>query len=123
MRRLNYELSALGYKKFERDLIGNSSINVSFAPYDNTQNFVPSVRVLSMDDEVVGTDVGLILNEAERKSLDGIEIRKDPVGKIYGTEMNLAPAGSINIVTSGLVNASTSTGDDHYSSIVARDAN
>lgn len=123
MRRLNYELSALGYKKFERDLIGNSSINVSFAPYDNTQNFVPSVRVLSMDDEVVGTDVGLILNEAERKALDGIEIRKDPVGKIYGTEMNLAPAGSINIVTSGLVNASTSTGDDHYSSIVARDTN
>ena len=123
MRKLNYELSALGYKKFERDLIGNSTINVSFAPYDNTQNYVPTVRVLSIDDEMVGEDVVLILSERERQELDGIEIRRDPVGKIYGTDMNLAPAGSINIITSSLVNASTAKGDDHYSSIVARDAN
>lgn len=122
MRRLNYELSALGYRKFERDLIGNSSMNISFAPLDNTQNFVPSVRVLSMDDDVVGTDIGLMLSENERKELDGVELRKDPVGKIYGTEMNLAPAGGINIITSSLVNASSANGNDHYSSIVARDA-
>ncbi len=122
MRRLNYSLSALGYRKFERDLIGNSSMNVSFAPIDNIQNYVPSIRVLSIDDDMVGEDVGLILSESERKELDGIAVRRDPVGKIYGTDMNLAPAGSINIITSSLVNASTSSGDDHYSSIVARDA-
>ena len=122
MRRLNYELSALGYRKFERDLIGNSSMNVSFAPLDNTQNFVPSIRVISAQDEMVGEDLSIMFTRSELKALDGVHIRKDAVGKIYGSDMSSAPAGGINIITSSLVNASSTNGNDHYSSIVARDA-
>ncbi|MBE5738898.1 MAG: hypothetical protein E7354_04150 [Clostridiales bacterium] len=120
-KKLSYELSAVGYEQYEIDMINNATMNVSFAPYDNISNYVPSVKVLSVRDEVVGEDIETILSKKEQEQLDGIVLRRDEVGKIYGLDRMDAHAGGINIISSGLVNASSSVGNDHFSSIVARD--
>ncbi len=123
MDSLDVKLSALGYDDYEIDAINNATINVAFAPLDDRANYMPTIRVLSLRDERVGGDVSQILNKQEMASLDGICVRTDEAGTIYGTPRKRAISGSINVISSQLLNATGRTIDEHLASIVSRDNN
>lgn len=120
MDSLDLRLSALGYTDIEIDDINNSTLNVAFAPLDDKSNYMPTVRVLSIRDERVGSDVLQILDAQEIASLDGICVRTDEAGMIYGTPRKRAISGSINVISSQLLNATGKILDEHLSSIVSR---
>ena len=70
------------------------------------RNKVPSVRVISAKDQVVGfPDTELYDNYRDIKDSIGVCLHKDEPGKIYGREASdFATAGCIQIVSSGILN-------------------
>lgn len=120
MDALDWNLEKLGYSKDEIERINNATINVSFAPLDSKRNYMPSIRVLSSKDERVGSDIKYMYSPSEYIELDGIDVKVDGVGEIYGERRRDALAGSINIVSSELLNKTGKEMDEHLIDILSR---
>lgn len=118
---LDLRLADLGYNEGEINDINSATVNVSFAPLDDRANYMPTLRVLSIRDERVGKDVSQVLSQQELASLDGVIVRTDDAGKIYGTPREHAISGSINVISSQLLNAINRIIDEHLASILSRD--
>lgn len=119
---LNRELLLKGYSQEEVNKINNSSVNVSFAPYDFINNHIPSVRVISAKDNVVSDDLNFMLKAKGLQDLDGIKLLYDKPGQLYGVERGRhTTAGSINIVSGQMLNGFFTQEDEHNVGFVARD--
>lgn len=123
LEELNFQLRQMGYLQHEIDKINNSTMNISYAPLDVNANYVPTVRVVSYNDDMVGEDIKYILDSNELENFSGIKITRDEPGKIYGISRPDARAGSINIITSQLINALDTYINEHFVSLLARDEN
>lgn len=123
MKDLNSRLERLGYSPSEINLIDNAGKHVSFAPFDNIQNYLPTVRVISVRDGTVGQDVWGVLNKNGMKDLDGIALTKDEPEHFYGRVNMKAKCGGINIISSKFLNAIENHTNEHYINILDRDKN
>lgn len=149
INHLNEKLNKIGYTESEIFSINNASLEVSYAPYDSVYNRIPSIRVISKHDQKLSNPQfnllkhgGVITND-QAQNLDGISLHQDipGSGKLYGVArdinpdpemlpdlpINTATAGSIQIISGGLVNAfyqnNSKAAIDHAVDIVARDKN
>lgn len=123
MDSLDIALKNMGYEDYEIEDINSACMNVAFAPLDSRVNYMPTVRVLSIRDDMVGRDIYQILTPSEMASLDGVTVRVDDAGYIYGVPRKLALSGSINVISSQLLNATERVIDEHLAGILARDQN
>lgn len=120
MDTLDWGLEKLGYTEDEILKINNATINVSFAPLDCRRNYMPSIRVLSTKDERVGEDIRFMYSPSELLDIDGIDVKVDGVGEIYGEKRRDALAGSINVISSELLNKTGKDVDEHLIDILSR---
>lgn len=123
MDSLDVALKNMGYEDYEIEEINSACINVAFAPLDSKVNYMPTVRILSIRDDMVGRDIYQILTPSEMASLDGVTIRLDDAGYVYGVPRKLALSGSINVISSQLLNATERVIDEHFAGILSRDQN
>lgn len=130
---LNQKLADVGYEADEIHAINRASLEVSYAPQNIMYNCIPSVRVLSQDDDVVGMihfnalEFSGVITESQFGQLNGIHLHQDAPGTFYGSANNKATAQSIQIISSGLVNTFFDSNqpnrknDDHIIAVTARD--
>lgn len=103
---LNEKLLDLGYTTDEITAINNASMEVSFAALNPVDNKIPSVRILSINDPVVFSDLDyLVATDPKIKNLNGIALHQDQPGYLYGKPRAGATAPSIQIISSNLLNA------------------
>lgn len=121
MQNFNSKLEELGYSLTEISLINNAGKHVSFAPFDNVRNYLPTVRIISTQDEIIGQDVEGYLKDKEMEDFEGVLISKDNAGYIYGHKTQNAMCGGINIISSKLLNAFENAGNEHFINIIDRD--
>lgn len=120
MDALDWGLEKLGYSQDEIEKINNATINVSFAPLDHKRNYMPSIRVLSTKDERVGEDIRFMYTSSEILDIDGIDVKVDGAGEIYGEKRRDALSGSINVISSELLNKTGKDADEHLIDILSR---
>lgn len=117
---LDWGLEKLGYTADEILKINNATINVSFAPLDFRRNYMPTVRVISSKDEMVGRDINFMYGASEHLDIDGIDVKVDRAGEIYGEKRVDALVGSINVISSELLNKTGKDLDEHLIDILSR---
>ncbi len=130
---LNQKLADVGYEADEIYAINRASLEVSYAPENVMYNRIPSVRVLSQHDGVVGMRhlyalrFGGVITESQFDQLNGIHLHQDAPGTFYGSTNDKATAQSIQIISSGLVNTFFDSNqpnrknNDHMIAVTARD--
>jgi len=130
---LNQKLADVGYEADEIYAINRASLEVSYAPENIMYNRIPSVRVISQNDNIVGMmhfdklELGGVITESQFNQLNGIHLHQDAPGTFYGSTNDKATAQSIQIISSGLVNSffdsnqPTRKNDDHIIAVTARD--
>lgn len=123
MQIFNSKLEKLGYSSTEIRFINNAGKHVSFAPFDNVRNYLPTVRIISTQDEIIGQDVEGYLKDKGIEGFEGLLISKDDAGYIYGQTTQNAMCGGINIISSKLLNAFENAGNEHFINIIDRDEN
>ncbi len=103
---LNEKLVELGYTNEEVIAINNASMEISFAAPNSAENKIPSVRILSANDPVVGEDINYLLEHDEKlKNLDGIALHQDQPGHLYGKERFGATAPCLQVISNNFLNA------------------
>jgi len=118
---LNQKLTMVGYLNQEIIAINNATLNVSFAPNTIFSNKIPSVNVISLNDPVMKQHLENLLTKEEGDGLDGIYLYQDKPGSLYGRACDMATSGSIQIISSGLLNSYAGDLNEHYISLIARD--
>lgn len=118
---LKLKLLNSGYSEEEVIAINRATLNVSFAPLDYRNNLIPSVNVISINDNMVSEHLGHLLTSRQIENLDGIYLHQDQPGSLYGVVNHKATAGSIQIISSGLINSYTGEVDDHNVAFVSRE--
>lgn len=101
---LNEKLIDLGYTNEEVIAINNASMEVAFAGPNPAENRIPSVRILSLNDPAVSSDLQFIENNDPKiKNLKGMTIHTDGAGYLYGKSRDDATAPSIQVISSNLI--------------------
>ena len=118
---LNQRMSAVGYSDSEIIAINQASSNVAFAPNTIFCNRIPSVNVISLFDPVVKRNLETLLTKEQCEDLEGVYLYRDNPGTLYGRTSDLATAGSIQIITSGLINTHDGKLNEHNVALTARD--
>ena len=133
IKNLNQKMLKVGYLQDEIIAINNATMEVSFAPENNVDNQIPSVHFISLKDKVVGKKQlstlieGGVLSTEQAHHLNGIYLHQDVPGFLYGVERkNSASAGSIQVISSGLLNTdgkrnSYNDIDEHEIALIDRD--
>lgn len=121
METLNFKLGKLGYSDSEIILINNAGKHISFAPYDTSRSYLPTVRFVSTEDRMVGSDVHEILKDQGLSDFEGIMVSKDQPKEIYGKHAEYVKCGGVNVISSKLLNAFEERGDEHFINIINRD--
>lgn len=139
INQLNEKLVKLGYKNEEIYAINNASLEVAYAPQSVIYNRIPSVRIISKKDEVnsfvhfMALEAGGVLTQEQMQNLDGIYLHEDKPGSLNGIKNDISTpylvdfpadtttAGSIQIISSGLLNTYDGRFDEHSVKITARD--
>ncbi|MBR4418506.1 MAG: hypothetical protein IKT33_00715 [Clostridia bacterium] len=132
---LNSKLASIGYERDEIIAINRASLEISYAPENLICNYIPSVRVISQNDDIVGLmhldkfENGGVITYDQVSKLNGVHLHQDMPGKFYGRANKYATAESLQIISSGLVNSffdSTNPErkiNEHNLGITARDHN
>lgn len=103
---LNEKLLNLNYSEAEVIAINNASMEVSFEAPNPVDNKIPNVRILSLNDSAVSSDLQyLVSNDEKFKNLNGIALHQDQPGYLYGRPRTGATAPSIQVISSKLLNA------------------
>ncbi|MBQ7973920.1 MAG: hypothetical protein IJ295_03140 [Clostridia bacterium] len=130
----NRKLANIGYREDEIYAINRATLEVSYAPQNVVTNKIPSVRVISQNDKVVGSDhfekfdLGGVINRNQDDNINGIHLHQDTPGTFYGNRSDTA-AESIQIISSSLLNsyfdsyAPHERIDEHDIGLTARDQN
>lgn len=121
METLNFKLGKLGYTDSEIKLIDNAGKHVSFAPFDISRSYLPTIRFVSTQDRMVGEDVQDALTAQGVHNFDGVMITRDEPQQIYGKHAEFVRCGAVNVFSSKLLNSFEDRGDEHFISIVNRD--
>lgn len=137
INNLNEKLLLFGYTENEAYAINNATLEVAYAPLNVLYNRIPSVRVISKKDEVVGELNFALLKKGGaftgKQDNDGIHLHRDKLGSLNGINrviqptilpnlpFNTATAESIQITTNRLLNTYDGQYDEHYIAITARD--
>ena len=101
---LDEKLVEIGYTTEEIIAINNASMEVAFAGPNPVENRIPSVRVLSLNDPVVSTDLDYLeSHDPKIQNLDGMALHQDQPGYLYGKHCEDATAPSIQIISSNLI--------------------
>ena len=123
---LNKELAEVGYREDEIIAINNATSEVCYAPLA-TWNKVPSVRVISLRDNEMtlplSNGLGQFTDSQLHQLLNGVHLHQDAAGLMYGKTMDedSNTAGSIQIISSGLLNSYSGEINEHAVSLTARD--
>lgn len=103
---LNEKLLKLDYTEAEVIAINNASMEVSFEAPNNADNKIPNVRILSLNDPAVSSDLEyLVCTDEKFKNLNGIALHQDRPGYLYGRPRSGATAPSIQVISSKILNA------------------
>lgn len=113
-------LKQCGYLKFEIDEICKATQNISYAPFDNSASYIPSVRVISSRDDTVGEDIDGLLGEQGREDLDGIRLLRHD-GVVENSFGETKGAERLYVLSSSLINGYASTINEHGISLITRD--
>ena len=138
---LNQKLATVGYRQDEIRAINGASLEVSYAPHAEFYNMIPSVRVISKQDDMIGPATFEMLEDGGvvNSHFDGICLHQDMAGsgKLYGVSSDdyldlstksvssyeTVTAGSIQIISSKLVNTCSRAINEHNVGILRRDKN
>lgn len=124
IEKLNEKLALVGYNQKEIAAINQATLEVSFAPLSVGYNKIPSVRVISLQDKLMRTFLNGKLNKligGELANFNGIYLHEDNAGSLYGEPCEKAPAGSIQVISSQLINSYSENLDEHSVDFTARD--
>ena len=123
---LNEKLAAVGYTPAEINFIFGASKEVSFAPHTFTGNKIPSVHIISNNDQIASPMLKNLYTEQQLTELNGITLHQDKPGFLYGQPCDTATAPCIQIISSKLLNTSQTSNkalNDHNIKCVSRDDN
>lgn len=135
---LNEKLLSVGYREDEVYAINRATLEVSYAPLNVLYNRIPSVRIVSKRDDVIGCvnfgtlKRGGVLTEEQSQNLNGILLHKDKLGSLNGVTrdvknscfpnlpVNTVTAESIQIISGALLNTYSGEISEHRVEILAR---
>ena len=101
---LDEKLIELGYTNEETIAINNASMEVAFAGPNPVENRIPSVRVLSLNDPVVNSDLDYLkAHDPTIQNLNGVALHHDQPGSLYGKQRDDATAPCIQVISSNLI--------------------